>query len=52
MTDHPPPDPSPPPALVDTTPATPERTGVTYAILLLVLSAILAYFVVHMIHAR
>ena len=41
---EPPPEPAP---LVDTTPASAERTGVTYAILFLVLGALIAYFIVH-----
>ena len=36
--------------LVDTTPATPERTGVTYGILFVVLAALTAFFVVRALH--
>ncbi len=50
----PPPDPEapPPPELVDTTPATPERTGVTYGILFFVLAALLAYFVLRLFRSH
>ena len=49
MTDSPNPEspiPNPEP-LVDTAPATPERTAVTYGILFVVLAALAAYFGVH-----
>ena len=36
-----------PEKLVDTTPADPERTGVTYGILLVVLALLLIFFVMH-----
>jgi hypothetical protein len=51
MTDTP--NETPPPAepeLVDTTPAAPERTAVTYGILLL--AALVAYFIVHAVRNR
>ena len=38
---------SQPDPLVDTTPANPERTGVTYGILGVVLTLLIIYFVVH-----
>ena len=40
------------PGLVDTTPAAPERTAVTYGILFLVLAALAAYFIVHAVRSR
>ena len=36
-----------PEPLVDTTPADPQRTGVTYGILLVVLAALVVFFVMH-----
>ena len=48
MTQPPPPDEgSQPQPLVDTTPADPQHTGVTYGILLVVLAALVVFFVMH-----
>jgi hypothetical protein len=47
MTQPPPADDGQPEPLVDTTPADPQRTGVTYGILFVVLALLVAYFVVH-----
>ena len=48
MTDTPAPDaPAPEGAVIDTSPAAPERTAVTYGILLIVLAALLVYFLLH-----
>jgi hypothetical protein len=33
--------------VIDTSPAAPERTAVTYGILLIVLAALLVYFMLH-----
>ena len=48
MTDTPvPATPAPESDVIDTSPAAPERTAVTYGILLIVLAALLAYFMLH-----
>ena len=54
MTDTPSPEASAPIAdpVVDTSPAAPERTAVTYGILLLVLSALLSFFAFRFFGAR
>jgi hypothetical protein len=49
----PPPDPpSAEPELVDTTPAAPDRTAITYGILFVVLAALLAYFLYHFLRSH
>jgi hypothetical protein len=48
MTDTPAPAaPAPEDEVIDTSPAAPERTAVTYGILLIVLAALLVYFILH-----
>ncbi|MFI5230852.1 MAG: hypothetical protein ACHQWU_17425 [Gemmatimonadales bacterium] len=48
MTDTPAPEtPAAENPVVDTSPAAPERTAVTYGILLMVLAALVVYFVLH-----
>lgn len=39
--------PAPEGEVIDTSPAAPERTAVTYGILLIVLAALLVYFMLH-----
>ncbi len=53
MTDTPAPEaPAPEADVIDTSPAAPERTAVTYGILLIVLAALLAYFVLHAVRTH
>jgi hypothetical protein len=49
------PEPAPPPAapeaLVDTSPSTPDRSTITYAILFIVLASLLVYFALHVVRS-